>query len=423
MAGTPQGGGAGAGALADLPAVARCGRFELLGRIGVGGMAEVYLARESVEGVGARLVVVKRLLHNVAADRRLVAMFEDEVRLAMQLSHPNVCHVLDVGESDGVPFLAMEWVDGVTLDDVIDATAEGDDPMPIELAEHVAIEIAGALHYAHRLTDDQGQPLGVVHRDVTPSNIMVGFDGNVSLIDFGIARTRTQLMRTHPGAVKGKLGYLAPEQCVGREVDLRADVFALGVCLYETLTGEELYGGETLYETMSAILDRESLPSARDVRPEVPVELDRIIQRALAMDPDHRFETAGAMRDALVELQVHRRQRVLGSQLADYLRRVFAERLREGPAIDRSPPEKPLPTVGWGVGRGGQRDATAPRPDNPVHGSVRPPRPSDVSGEIRALAHGRRVRRVLLIAVLVLIVGGLLFAILRELASPSTGAS
>lgn len=193
-------------------------------------------------------------------------MFLDEARLAIRLQHPNICPIYEFGEAQGTWFIAMEWVNGVPLGKLIrKARASGGIPVPVTV--RVLAQISEALHYAHRARDEQGELLGIVHRDVSPQNIMVSYSGSVKLLDFGVAKAKSHSARTQAGVVKGKLAYMAPEQCRGEEIDARADVFALGVCLFEALTGRPLYHRGTEFETLKAVMD-DPVPSVRSFKPE-----------------------------------------------------------------------------------------------------------------------------------------------------------
>ncbi|MFT5358094.1 MAG: serine/threonine protein kinase [Polyangiales bacterium] len=321
----------------SLPAICQFGRYELLGRIAVGGMAEIFLAREreNIAGAGHRHLVIKRVLSHVVDDPTFQDMFFDEARLAMRLQHPAIVHIYEFGEEAGSTFLAMEWVDGIAFGKLIRRARDvGGIPAPI--CVKVAATVAEALHYAHRVRGDEGQPLGIVHRDVSPQNIMISNEGNVKLLDFGIAKATDQLSRTSDGQVKGKFAYMAPEQCVGDPVDGRADVFALGVCLFEALTGKPLYHRKTQYETMRAVLE-DPLPTLAIHRPDLPQDLDDIVQKALAKEATDRFADAGAMQLALEQWLARHQEVVLATRIADHLGEVLGSDIVRGPQVDSTP--------------------------------------------------------------------------------------
>jgi serine/threonine-protein kinase len=300
-------------------------------------MAEIYLARETstVQGAGSRHLVIKRVLAHVADDETFRTMFFDEARLAMRLNHPSIVHLYEFGEEQGSWFLAMEWIDGVALGKLI-RKARDAGGIPAPLAVKICAQVADALHYAHNLKDEVGEPLGIVHRDVSPQNVMVSFEGSVKLLDFGIAKASFQHTKTQDGQVKGKFAYMSPQQCLGEPMDGRADVFALGVVLYESLTGRPLYHRKTQYETMRAVIE-EPVPSVRKYRPDLPESLDAIVQKALQKRQEDRFESAAAMQYALDHWLATQHEVVSAPRLAEYLQGVFGEEIQRGPAVDSTP--------------------------------------------------------------------------------------
>ena len=302
-------------------AVRRLGRFQIIGRLATGGMAEVYLAL-SGELPGYRtLLVVKRILPHLASNRQFIGMFLDEARLAALLDHPNVVRIIEVGHDGEEYFLAMELVQGKPLSAVLrKATRERRPPSPA-LAAYIIAQAANGLGYAHALTDGDGRPLGVVHRDVSPQNVLLSFEGAVKLIDFGVARAFGRVAHTSPGGLKGKIEYMSPEQASAEEVDHRADVFALGVVLWEVLTGRRLYRRETELATMRAILD-DPIPRPSEVA-DVPPELDAVVMRALRKRRDARFASAHEMSEAL-ERFAFSNEGFSPLQVASYMKGLFA---------------------------------------------------------------------------------------------------
>ena len=302
-------------------AVRRLGRFQIIGRLATGGMAEVYLAL-SGELPGYRtLLVVKRILPHLASNRQFIGMFLDEARLAALLDHPNVVRIIEVGHDGEEYFLAMELVQGKPLSAVLrKATRERRPPSPA-LAAYIIAQAASGLGYAHALTDGDGRPLGVVHRDVSPQNVLLSFEGAVKLIDFGVARAFGRVAHTSPGGLKGKIEYMSPEQASAEEVDHRADVFALGVVLWEVLTGRRLYRRETELATMRAILD-DPIPRPSEVA-DVPPELDAVVMRALRKRRDARFASAHEMAQAL-ERFAFSNEGFSPLQVASYMKGLFA---------------------------------------------------------------------------------------------------
>jgi len=273
----------------------RCGRFRLLERIGAGGMGEIFLAEEDETG---RRVAVKRLLAQCAKDPVFIGMFLDEARLVERLKHKNVCETYEHGQEGKHYYLVMEYIDGVSLRDLLEARSYRGLPFP--LAARVIAEVASGLDYAHRFAGDDGKPLGIVHRDISPANIMIARDGRVKLVDFGLARARTQIMKTQPGLVKGKFGYLAPEQLSGR-IDWRTDLFALGLCTYEAITGRQLFDQHSAAETVQAIQSFQGPPEVSGA----PGGLQEVLVQALSVDPAARQASAAAFRSDLGRVVLH----------------------------------------------------------------------------------------------------------------------
>ncbi|MCX7809037.1 MAG: serine/threonine protein kinase, partial [Deltaproteobacteria bacterium] len=262
-----------------------------------GGMAEVYLARAREDDGTVRHVVLKRVLTEMQHDRRMREMFLEEGRIASRLYHPNVCHVYDVGEANGIAYMVLEWVHGPSLRDVVRRLKQHNTALSPLLSAHIAAKIASALDYIHNARGIDGKPLAIIHQDVTPHNIMLSWKGQVKLLDFGIAKTLTSGASRTP---QGKYEYMSPEQVRSQPIDWRSDIFALGVCLYEMLTGISPFERESVPQIMTAIVE-ENPPSLRSIRREIPELLERIVFKALAKHPEHRFRTAGEMQHALEE--------------------------------------------------------------------------------------------------------------------------
>jgi eukaryotic-like serine/threonine-protein kinase len=272
-------------------------RYKLVARLGQGGMAEVYLAAWEVAPFVHRPVVIKRLHPHFNEDTRLVQMFLDEARLLTQLDHPNVVKTLEAGVIDGRCCIAMEYLEGQPLHRVLRRAYQHGGLAP-ELAVSIAISVLDGLHYSHATTGANGQPLEIVHRDVSPQNVFVTNDGQVKVLDFGIAKANTQEGRTATGIIKGKVGYIAPEQAKAEVVDRRADIWSVGVVLWEALAGARLFKADTDAATLGMCLQGE-IPTAGSRRPDLPIELDVVLARALQRDRTKRYQTAGAMRKDL----------------------------------------------------------------------------------------------------------------------------
>lgn len=297
--------------------IGTCGRFELLEEVAAGGMGSIFRARDPEEE--NRLVAVKRMLPQLTLDPAFIGMFMDEARLASQLKHENVCRVFELGQEDDSYFLAMEWVEGASLAELID---ERGADIPLAIVARILVDAAQGLAYAHALRDAHGQLLQVIHRDVSPPNIMVTMDGTAKLLDFGLAKARTQAHKTAPGMVKGKFAYLAPEQLRG-EVDHRADIFALGLCLFETTVGRKLFNQRTAGETIHAIGRFSGVPEMHVLRPDVPHALQAVLMRACAREPADRFASA---RDFAVRLQQTVEPIATRDEVAEFMKRTFPAR-------------------------------------------------------------------------------------------------
>ncbi len=312
------------------------GRYLLLERIALGGMAELHLAKVQGAAGFERTCVVKRVLPHLAVDEGFVRMFLDEARISAQLHHPGITQVFDLGREGDDYFLAMEYLAG---EDVLSISRQAKTrglEIPVEVAAKIIASAAEALHYAHEYVDDSGRRLGIVHRDVSPSNLVVTYQGAVKVLDFGIARAEERLHSTvtQAGTIKGKAGYVAPEMYKGQPVDRRADVWALGVTLYEMLTGARLFDGDRSDEVAAKVLQAPIVPPS-EKRPGIPPELDAATLRALERDPDKRFATAEELRAALERFLADRTYVPQTVQLSQFLRTLFGEeraqsRLRRG---------------------------------------------------------------------------------------------
>ena len=260
------------------------GNYLLLRRLARGGMAEVFLATQKGPEGFERQIAIKRILPHLVDAQDFVEMFMDEARLATRLVHPNVAHIYEFGKAGEYYFIAMEYVDGLTAADLCRSAREN--PVPLEHAIRIAADTCAGLHYAH------GN--GVVHRDVSPQNILVSFDGAVKLVDFGIAKAAHQMNRTRPGVIKGKYAYMSPEQVEGRTLDGRSDVFNMGIVLYELVTGVPLFRRDDAMQAMKQIRSGKLVPPEQH-RPDVPPSLSRVVCKALAADRDQRYETCAEM--------------------------------------------------------------------------------------------------------------------------------
>jgi serine/threonine-protein kinase len=281
--------------------VASIGRYEILARIGTGGMAEAFRAVARGPGGYRRELIIKSILPKLASDPEFVRLFIAEAKLLGMINHPNVVQVYDFGEQGGRHFLALEYLDGPCLEQILAFLERTQQTMSVSLAAHIAREMCLGLSAAHRLCDSDGQPMHVVHSDATPSNVLTTTAGAVKLVDFGIARTGRRTGTTQSGTVQGKPSYLSPEQIRGGAVDARADLFTAGVVLYEMLTRDSPFEGVDALTSLYHVMEKDVPPPSR-ARAAVPPLLDAVVMRAMQKSPANRFQTAAEMADALAEL-------------------------------------------------------------------------------------------------------------------------
>jgi eukaryotic-like serine/threonine-protein kinase len=300
------------------------GRYQLVKPLAQGGMAEIFLARQEGPAGFGKTVVVKRILSHLASDSGFVEMFLDEARLAAQLSHPNIVQMFDFGEDDGSYYQAMEYLAGEDLSSIIRQAKTRGRPIPPQIAALICSHACEGLNYAHTLPGEDGEPLGIVHRDVSPSNIMVTYQGAVKVLDFGIAKAAGKIVKTEVGTVKGKFMYMSPEQAHGKEIDGRSDVFALGAVMYEMLTGIRLFQRENQLATLMAVTEQ-PIPSPRQHRPDLLPELEDVVMRALERDVNGRYSSCQSMREALDEFLAMRTYAPSHVQLRQYLIDLFGQ--------------------------------------------------------------------------------------------------
>jgi eukaryotic-like serine/threonine-protein kinase len=301
---------------------ARVGRYQLTEPLGVGGMAEVYKATSTGPGGFERTVVIKRILPASSADPTFVRMFVAEAKILGMLNHPNVVQAYDFGEADGTLFLVLEYADGPSLYRAMEILRRTGRTVPVVIAAHFAHEICRALDYVHRLNGSDGEPLRVVHRDVTPSNIVLTSAGALKLLDFGVARSSASAANSEHGTIRGKAAYLAPEAVKGNPIDGRVDIFALGVVLHEMLTLTDLFGSESSLTTLYKVLEME-VPRPSERRPDVPPELDAIVMKALERDPARRYACAADMARDLNDFVISSRLRI--DDVVEFVRDVQIE--------------------------------------------------------------------------------------------------
>jgi serine/threonine protein kinase len=439
----------------------RYGQYELLRKLATGGMAQIYLARHhGIEGF-ERLCVVKRILPHLAENEDFVQMFLDEARIAARLSHTNIVQIYDLGEQDETYFIAMEYIHGEDLRRVWRRAESQGQPLPLPIILRIIADAASGLDYAHKRAD-QGRQLSIVHRDISPQNILVSFEGTVKVVDFGIAKAADKATHTRSGVLKGKYSYMSPEQAAGeRSVDARTDVFALGVVLYELLTGTRLFKRGSDVQTLQAVTSCEVTPPSQ-VNPRVPQSLDEVVQKALTRLPEDRYPDALALQLALENWLIEHQQPASTAHVAAYLKELYADRLaaeaQQGMLIpeevrtgeeELSPRGKRTPTGRSGRSPGGrdrsvsreaQREAEVSSPERttslrPERGSrsglkaqragATPPRPGPAHGELppitsprvteisRTVAPPRRTGAIVAAAVLLCAAAGLVVAVTR----------
>jgi eukaryotic-like serine/threonine-protein kinase len=286
-------------------------RYRVIEKLASGGMAEVFRAESAgLEGF-KKQVAIKRVLPHLSEKKKFISMFLDEARLSAHLSHSNCVQVFDIGVGDNAYFIVMEYVDGADLKAVLETLKKQGREMAIEDAVFIAIKICEGLCYAHELTDHDGRPFAVVHRDVSPPNVLMTKHGEIKIVDFGLAKASSQLEKSEPGIIKGKFSYLSPEAALGKDVDHRTDIFAVGIILWEMLTGRRLFLGDTDFATVK-LVQQAVVPQVSKANVKVPLDLERIVNKALARDPAQRFQTARELGIVLNEF-LYRYGKAVGS--------------------------------------------------------------------------------------------------------------
>jgi serine/threonine-protein kinase len=299
----------------------RVGRYTVLSHLASGGMAELFIARQEAMGGFEKQVVLKILQPRYARNSRVVQMFLDEARLAAKLNHPAIVHVYDVADEGGLRYIAMEYIHGETIADIVKRGMEADRYLPLEHAVHIARQTAAGLAYAHERREPDGRVWRIVHRDVSPTNILVTYEGQTELVDFGIARAQDEL-REETGILPGKASYMSPEQVRGEAVDHRSDIFALGIILYELTLCQRLYRGQAEAVMKRIVGERVQPPTA--IKRDYPPALEQIVMRALEKRPEDRYQSAQEMHDELEEFLSESGLRSGNRRVAIYLNELFA---------------------------------------------------------------------------------------------------
>src|SRR6187551_3523773 len=300
-------------------------RYKVLEKVASGGMAEVFRAESAgLEGF-KKTVAIKRVLPHLSEKKQFIGMFLDEARVSAQLSHSNCVQVFDIGVGDNTYFIVMEYVDGADLKGLIEHRKKSSAPFPVEEACLICVRICEGLSYAHELTDHGGESLHIVHRDMSPPNVLITRFGEVKIVDFGLAKANSQLEKSEPGIIKGKFSYLSPEAAQGLPVDAKTDVFAVGIILWELLAGRRLFMGESDLETVRMVQSAR-VPPLRDFNRNVPPELEQVLMKALTEDPDQRYLRARDFGSALNQLLFHMGRAVSSFDIAQLVEPIRLER-------------------------------------------------------------------------------------------------
>ncbi len=382
------------------------GQYELIEPIATGGMAEVYRARmKGVEGF-QKIVAIKRILAHLTDNDEFVTMFVDEAKLAAQLQHPNIIHIYDLGKIDRSYYIAMEYIDGKDLRSILRTLDEKKARLPLGLALFIGSRLAAALDYAHRKRDLQGTAMALVHRDVSPQNVLISYDGDIKLCDFGIAKAASKASHTRAGALKGKLQYMSPEQAWGRDIDHRSDIFSLGLVLYEMLTGRKAFVGDSELSILEQVR-APRLVQPRDVDPSIPPEVERVVLKALKENREERYQTAADLASDLVNILQSIRPAPgaseLGSFLADLVGRERPVTVAAAPAARPAPPPPPAPPVAPRPAPGGP---PKPKPELriPVMAPVKEETPAEVVPPPSGIRPGPVLAVVLVVLAIVAVV-------------------
>jgi len=304
------------------------GDYTLLDRIAVGGMAEIFKARQEGPRGFERILVIKRILQHLSEDQEFKQMFDDEAKIAAQLRHANIVQIFELGDVEGTPYIAMEYVEGKNLRDLTRALQSKGLQLTVEQTLFIMSETLRGLHFAHQRTDSNGKPLEIIHRDMSPQNIILSYEGEVKILDFGIAKAASRISKTEAGVLKGKFSYMAPEQASGRQVTQSTDIYACGVILHELLTGERLFRAETDVETIERV-KMGVVPKPSERNPQVSPALDAIILKCLQRNVEKRYATAGEMHADLARHMREQGMQYGAQELSAFMKTLFAEFINE----------------------------------------------------------------------------------------------
>ncbi len=328
------------------------GPYELIKRIAYGGMAEIHLARAKGIGGFEKMLALKVIHPKFSTDQEFIDMLVDEAKIAVQLSHVNIGQIFDLGQIDGTYYIAMEFIDGKDLYQLLVKCSELQIEIPIDVITFIAMEAAAGLQYAHTKADNYGRALNIVHRDISPQNILISYDGEVKIVDFGIAKASQRSKETESGVIKGKFFYMSPEQAWGDNIDARTDIFSAGICLYEMITGEMLYNEDKALALLDKVR-KAAIPPMRQKRPDLPLALDGIILKALSRDREQRYQSAGELQRDLSAFLYSNWPDFNRGRLKSFMRQVFGDQRfvlpmpapGAGPqlSIERQAPRAPEP--------------------------------------------------------------------------------
>ena len=389
----------------------RFGKYLLLDKVATGGMAELYKAKiTGIQGF-EKLIAIKRILPHLASEEELVTSFIDEAKLAALLHHQNIVQIYDFGRIDESYYIAMEYLLGKDLRMVMrKANLEGN-PLRLESTLLIVSRICAALEYSHGLKDFQGKPLNIIHRDVSPANVLLTYDGNVKIVDFGIAKAATQSHLTQAGMIKGKVAYMSPEQAAGETIDHRSDIFSTGIILYELATGMPMFHGDTL-QILNLVRNAQFTPAGQ-VRPELPAKFHEILDRALAKEREARYQSAGDMLADVEELMYQMSARTSPRQVSDYMKVLFEEEI----AAEKTGMLEIEP--GAAADSGTAAPAPADEAEQPEEigkeARILEPEPSAVEGEAKPKRRGMLYAAV---AAVVIVVGVVLSLVVKQKPGP-----
>ena len=399
------------------------GQYVLIEKIATGGMAEVWKARmRGVEGF-QKIVAIKKILPHLSDNQDFIEMFVDEAKLAAQLNHNNIIHIYDLGKIQNSYYIAMEYIDGYDLKTILRRGEERDHPMAVELALFIASKVASALDYAHRKKDFEEREMGLVHRDVSPQNVLISQEGDIKLCDFGIAKAASKASHTQAGALKGKLQYMSPEQAWGRHIDKRSDIFALATVLFEMLTGRKLFTGDNELSILEQVREARIQPPSA-INDEVTPEIDKIVLKALNKDAAHRYQTAGEMARDIDAVLYNFRPTPTSADLAIYMHRLSTPEQAFSQAetvIDAPIPAAPSPIPAPVVAAVPAPAAAAPVKMPPV---FEPAIATPTFGEVPSPIERKPATGMIIGAIVaLLVIGGIVFFVMRKpsTATPATG--